>query len=235
MFLFERYFSPIDPPLNSCEFMPGAMVDFQYHFIGNLLQMVSEPAVPPVLRTLCVPWMLLSILLSCCTRFSNCFFHFCGKHGLCGRGRNGETGASKASEGRLWKMGSTEKSSGSARCFASFVPADSAAVVRRGGRSQPGQPATLCSGRRFQASVRSSGRFCCGTCRGYTGARCSVEKTDCKAAFCDGLQADESSQSGQRNANFRKVEETPSMMVDTLCKFTYSTHIHIIHALQNAE
>ena len=121
MFLFERYFSPIDPPLNSCEFMPGAMVDFQYHFIGNLLQMVSEPAVPPVLRTLCVPWMLLSILLSCCTRFSNCFFHFCGKHGLCGRGRNGETGASKASEGRLWKMGSTEKSSGSVALRHSFL------------------------------------------------------------------------------------------------------------------
>lgn len=39
-----------------------AMVDFQYHFIGNLLQMVSEPAVPPVLRTLGVPWMMLSTL-----------------------------------------------------------------------------------------------------------------------------------------------------------------------------
>ena len=40
----------------------GAMVDFQYHFIGNLLQTVSEPAVPPVLRTLGVPWMMLSTL-----------------------------------------------------------------------------------------------------------------------------------------------------------------------------
>lgn len=104
----------------------GAMVDFQYHFIGNLLQMVSEPAVPPVLRTLCVPWMLLSILPSCCTRFSNFLCHFCGKRGLCGlcgtcgtKGRNGETEASEA--GRLWKMGSTEKSSGSVALRHSFL------------------------------------------------------------------------------------------------------------------
>ena len=38
----------------------SAMVDFQYHFIGNLLQMVDEPAVPPILRTLGVPWTLCS-------------------------------------------------------------------------------------------------------------------------------------------------------------------------------
>ena len=38
----------------------SAMVDFQYHFIGNLLQMVEEPAVPPILRMLGVPWMVCS-------------------------------------------------------------------------------------------------------------------------------------------------------------------------------
>ena len=104
------------------------MVDFQYHFIGNLLQMVSEPAVPPVLRTLCVPWMLLSILLSGCRRFSNFFCH-CGKRGETGlRGRrHGETGeaqASERSEAGLWKMGSTEKSSGSVALRHSFLMKD---------------------------------------------------------------------------------------------------------------
>ena len=39
----------------------SAMVDFQYQFIGSLLQMVEEPSVPPVLRTLGLPWMM------CCT------------------------------------------------------------------------------------------------------------------------------------------------------------------------
>ena len=38
----------------------SAMVDFQYHFIGNLLQMIEEPAVPPILRTLGVPWRICS-------------------------------------------------------------------------------------------------------------------------------------------------------------------------------
>eukprot|EP00438_Fugacium_kawagutii_P036103 Skav207191 [mRNA] locus=scaffold4046:37645:39168:+ [translate_table: standard] len=66
-----------------------AMVDFQYHFIGNLLQIVSEPAVPPVLRTLGVPWMVLSTL-------SKLSMYFCG--------------CQTQTDGKSWKMGSTEKS-----------------------------------------------------------------------------------------------------------------------------
>lgn len=38
----------------------SAMVDFQYHFIGNLLQMIEEPAVPPILRSFGVPWNICS-------------------------------------------------------------------------------------------------------------------------------------------------------------------------------
>lgn len=46
----------------------AAMVDFQYNLIGDLLQMISEPAPPPVLRTLSVPWMILTTVRSwvCC-------------------------------------------------------------------------------------------------------------------------------------------------------------------------
>mgnify|MGYP002803535339 FL=1 len=46
----------------------AAMVDFQYNLIGDLLQMISEPAPPPVLRTLSVPWMILTTVTSwvCC-------------------------------------------------------------------------------------------------------------------------------------------------------------------------
>eukprot|EP00438_Fugacium_kawagutii_P014921 Skav212394 [mRNA] locus=scaffold2663:10285:10836:+ [translate_table: standard] len=78
-----------------------AMVDFQYHFIGNLLQMVSEPAVPPVLRTLGVPWMMLSTALKlpmyCC-------------------------GSEMALDERPWKMGSTEKSDTKFALRASIQP-----------------------------------------------------------------------------------------------------------------
>ena len=130
-------------------------------------------------------------------------------------------------------MGSTEKSSGSVALRHSFLQtlqpssdvADGVSPVSQP-RFVPDADFKLLSDRVEDFVVEHAAD---------TQVQDALWRTDCKAAFCDGLQADESSQSGQRNANFRKVEETPSMMVDTLCKFTYSTHIHIIHALQNAE
>jgi len=41
-----------------------SMIDFQYNFIAAVLQTVEEPAVPPVLRMLSVPWRIVELAMS---------------------------------------------------------------------------------------------------------------------------------------------------------------------------